>query len=223
MENIPEYFLVPKDEVTKELAKEFYEWIPHDKTEADATMVLLDEYLTTEKIVLDLGCGVGLESRYFAERGTQVVGVDISHKNIIQAKVNNHEYHKTASFIVDDITTMTLDRQFNIVLLHDVLEHVFEAEQEITLLNAIRHTSKNGIIFIKCPTEEYKEKFCRSDVLSGHHVNPACFQILDEMVSLDMVKRVFKENDVELLFLGYRGFIVDTPVWFIVIGRKVVE
>jgi len=223
LENIPEYFLVPKDEVTKELAKEFYEWLPHEKTEADATMVLLDEYLTTEKVVLDLGCGIGLESRYFAERGMHVVGVDISHKNVIQAKLNNDKYRKIASFVVDDIITMTLDRQYNIVLLHDVLEHVFESEQEATLLNAIKHTSKNGIIFIKCPTEEYKEKFTHVDILPGHHVNPACFQILDEVVSLDMVRRVFRENGVELLFLGYRGFIVDTPIWFILIGRKVVE
>ncbi len=223
MEVIPEYFLVPKDEVTKELMKEFFEWIPHDKTEADETMVLLDEYLTTEKIVLDLGCGIGLESRYFAERGTAVVGIDISHKNIIKAKLNNPDYRKISSFMVDDITTLNLDRQFNIVLLHDVLEHVFKHEQELTLLNAIKHTAKNGVIFIKCPTEEYKEKFCRSDILPGHHVNPACFQILDEMVSLDMIKRVLNENGVKLLFLGYRGFIADVPIWFIVIGRKVIE
>lgn len=223
MENIPEYFLVPKNEVTKELAKEFYEWIPHEKTEADATMVLLDEYLTTEKVVLDLGCGIGLESRYFAERGTSVVGVDISHKNIITAKINNDKYREITLFIVDDITTLSLGRKFNIVVLHDVLEHVFENEQEKTLLNAIKHTAKNGIIFVKCPTEEYKETVCRTDILSGHHVNPACFQILDEVVSLDMVKRVFGRNGVELLFLGYRGFIMNTPIWFIVIGRKVVE
>jgi len=223
MENIPRRFLVPKSEVTKELAKEFYEWIPHGKTESDATMVLLDEYLTTEKIVLDLGCGIGLESRYFAERGTHVVGVDISPKNIAEARLINHEYREIASFIVDDITVMTLNRQYNIVLLHDVLEHVLKEEQEKTLLNAIKHTYKNGIIFIKCPTEEYKKRFCRSDILLGHYVNPSCFQILDEVVSLDMVKRIFKENGIELLFLGYRGFIEDTPVWFILIGRKVVE
>jgi len=223
LEKIPKYFLIPKNEVTKELVKEFNEWIPHEKTEADATMVLLDEYLTTEKVLLDLGCGIGLESRYFAEKGTHVVGVDISNKNIINAKLNNDKYRKITSFIVDDITTMTLDRKYNIVLLHDVLEHVFEEEQEKTLLNAIKHTCKNGVIFIKCPTEEYKTKFCRSDILPGHHINPDCFQILDEIVSLDMVKQVFRENGVELLFLGYRGFIADTPVWFIVIGRKVVE
>ena len=223
MEHIPEFFQVPKDKVTKSLAIEFYEWIPHDKTEADWAMVLLDEYLTTEKVVLDLGCGIGLESRYFAERGTEVVGVDISRKNIIQAKINNLEYREHTSFIVDDITTITLNRRFNIVLLHDVLEHVFKDEQEITLLNAIKHTAKNGIIFIKCPTEEHKEKYCSTETLSGHYVNPACFQILDEVVSLDWVKQTLKENGVELLFLGYRGFIGDDPVWFIIIGRKVVE
>ena len=118
---------------------------------------------------------------------------------------------------------MTRDRKYDIVILHDVLEHIFENEQEIALINAIKHTAKNGIIFIKCPTEEYKENFTRVDLLPGHHVNPACFQILDELVSLDMVKRVLRENGVELLFLGYRGFIVDTPIWFIIIGRKVVE
>jgi len=223
LENAPKHFLVPKDKVTKALVKEFYEWIPHEKTEADATMALLDEYLTTEKVVLDLGCGTGLESRYFAERGAHVVGVDISHKNVMQAKLNNDKYRKITSFIIDDITTMTRDRKYDIVLLHDVLEHVFEGEQETTLLNAIKHTNKNGIIFVKCPTEEYKEKFTRADILPGHHVNPDCFQILDEVVSLDMVKRVFKESGVELLFLGYRSFIGDTPIWFIVIGRKMVE
>jgi 2-polyprenyl-3-methyl-5-hydroxy-6-metoxy-1,4-benzoquinol methylase len=222
VENIPSRFQVSKSKVTKELAEEFFEWIPHNKSEADATMALLDEYLTTEKVVLDLGCGIGLESRYFAERGTHVVGVDISPKNIVQAKLNNDKYHRLTSFIVDDITTMTLNRKYNIVLLHNVLEHVFEHEQKQTLENAIRHTCTNGVIFIKCPTEEYKEKFSQSDLIPGQHVNPDCFQILDEVVSLDLIGEVFKRSGVKLLFLGYRGFIEDTPVHFIIIGRKVV-
>jgi len=222
MENIPKKFFVPKKDVTKELMIEFNDWMAHGKTTHDLSITLLDEHVTVEKTVLDLGCGIGRESEYFASKGIQVVGVDISKKNITEAWKNNVEYPDYATFIVDDISTMNLEKQFNIVILHDVLEHVFEDEQEKTLLNAINHTAKSGIIFIKCPTEEYRTAFCNQSILEGHYVNPGCFQILDEVVSLDMVKRVFKENNVELLFLGYRNFIGDVPAWFIIIGRRII-
>jgi 2-polyprenyl-3-methyl-5-hydroxy-6-metoxy-1,4-benzoquinol methylase len=199
MENIPRKFFIPKKDVTKELVVEFYDWVVHGKVTHDPSMALLDEYTTTEKVVLDLGCGVGRESEYFSSKGVQVVGIDISKKSINEAWKNNVEYPDYATFTVDDISSMDLKRLFNIVILHDVLEHVFEADQEKTLVNAINHTARSGVIFIKCPTEEYRIAFCSESILEGHHVNPGCFQILDEMVSLDMVKRVFKENGVELL------------------------
>lgn len=220
MENIPERFFIPKSEVTKDLVRDYYDWVLFTKKQPDPTMRILDDYLKPETTVLDLGCGCGMESLYFARKGHRVVGIDISPKIIEIAKQQTTEYSDLVSFIVDDIVTVKLEERFLLVLLHDVLEHVFEHEQKQTIENAISHLDKYGTLFIKCPTTEWKKRFCRTDLLEGHYVNPGWFQILDETVSIRMVKQIMEENGVKLDFFGLKNYHERIPQVFVMIGRK---
>ncbi|MCL2674682.1 MAG: class I SAM-dependent methyltransferase, partial [Defluviitaleaceae bacterium] len=46
------------------------------------TKKLLDEYITSESCVIELGCGTGYYSMYFADKCAQYTGVDLSPDNI---------------------------------------------------------------------------------------------------------------------------------------------
>jgi len=59
--------------------------------------------------VLDLGCGTGITTRYIAELGAKVIGVDLSPKLIEFAKVNS--VHENAEYRVGDITTVDIGKK----------------------------------------------------------------------------------------------------------------
>ena len=65
----------------------------HDETEAKAA---IDKLLTALQLppdsrILDLACGKGRHSRYLAEKGFEVTGLDISMASIVFAKQFEHE------------------------------------------------------------------------------------------------------------------------------------
>lgn len=72
--------------------------------------------------VLDVGCGLGRWTRVAAQHAASVVGIDLSRKDIEQARsltaASNVEY------VVGDVTSGLGDRRFSLALLIHVLEHI---------------------------------------------------------------------------------------------------
>jgi 2-polyprenyl-3-methyl-5-hydroxy-6-metoxy-1,4-benzoquinol methylase len=74
----------------------------------DEQMIFLESCLPRlgGKAVLDLGCGTGRMSRWFAERGARVVGIDFSEKSIAiaseQGAHGNPTYRVQSMFVLDD-------------------------------------------------------------------------------------------------------------------------
>ncbi|MCK9370397.1 class I SAM-dependent methyltransferase [Candidatus Dojkabacteria bacterium] len=62
---------------------------------------------------------------------------------------------KGVNFIVDDIFNTKIDRQFDYVLLGEVLEHLEEPDKAVH--QAMRLVKSNGYLVISVPYEEYKE------------------------------------------------------------------
>ncbi|MFX1476404.1 MAG: class I SAM-dependent methyltransferase, partial [Promethearchaeota archaeon] len=73
------------------------------------------------KRLLDAGCGEGYLSRYYAQRGVDVVGVDISEKMIAICKQKSKD--QSIEFLVGDICNLALfeDASFELVLCNLVL------------------------------------------------------------------------------------------------------
>jgi len=70
--------------------------------------------LTSEHDLLDLGCGPGLYTRRFAERGVQVTGVDYSQNSIDYAR--NHDHH--SQYVCQNYTELTLsDNSFDVIMM----------------------------------------------------------------------------------------------------------
>lgn len=76
------------------------------------------------KRLLDAGCGEGYLSQYYAQRGADVVGVDISEKMITMCKQKSKD--QSIDFFVGDICDLDLfeDSSFDIVLCNLVLLNV---------------------------------------------------------------------------------------------------
>lgn len=101
--------------------------------------------------VLDLGCGTGRNSNFFAGLGADVVGIDISKTAIGLAKERAVEEGLNVSYILDTIgkNLPFEDNVFDIILDVTSSNSLDEKEREIYIEEVNRVLKKDGIFFFK--------------------------------------------------------------------------
>lgn len=100
--------------------------------------------------ILEVGCGEGGNLLPFAKLGAKVVGVDLSEARIEQARNFFLETNQEGEFCNMDFLQMESPRSedlFDIVLVHDVIEHI-EPQFKKTFISRIKmFTKDDGIVF----------------------------------------------------------------------------
>ncbi len=119
--------------------------------------------------ILEIGCGEGGNLLPFAQRGNDVVGIDISSNRINEAISFFEEEHTAAKFICADILKFNDYRNhFDLIICHDVIEHIGNKKE---LLDKIGYLLKpSGILFISFPAWQMPfgghQQICHSRWLS---------------------------------------------------------
>jgi 2-polyprenyl-3-methyl-5-hydroxy-6-metoxy-1,4-benzoquinol methylase len=101
--------------------------------------------------MLDIGCGEGFAISYFSERGWDVLGLDFSDHAI---KQHNPKY--ADRFIAGDFRPLLKDlankgRQFGVLWLDNVLEHVIDPLELLQQCLAV--TQPGGLVMIDVPND----------------------------------------------------------------------
>jgi len=99
--------------------------------------------------LLDMGCGTGWTSVFFAKRGFDVVGQDLVPEAIEaarQLKVDNGL--ENLDFVVGDYEGLTFDAEFDIAVFFDSLHHAMR--EDLALASAYRALKPGGL----CITSE---------------------------------------------------------------------
>ena len=100
--------------------------------------------------VLEIGCGDGGNLLPFSEMGCNTVGVDIAQSRIRDAKAFFKEAHAEGEFIASDIFKLKeLEQNFDIIICHDILEHITEKEQFLSQLS--KYLKPQGVVFMSFP------------------------------------------------------------------------
>lgn len=103
----------------------------HDKAQKQAVLSLLPTpSATVRRSLLDVGCGTGHWSIFFAEQGFEVTGVDISPKMISLAQARNALHCRFA--VADAIKLPFPNKSFDAVSAMTVLEFVSDARRACT-------------------------------------------------------------------------------------------
>jgi SAM-dependent methyltransferase len=98
--------------------------------------------------VLDAGCGVGMYLRHFAQVSEFVVGVDIDPDKVAEAR----EYVPRVQVASAEALPFS-DGSFDVVLSHEVLEHVGDDRQ--ALQEAVRVLAPGGRLVLFVPNRLY--------------------------------------------------------------------
>jgi ubiquinone/menaquinone biosynthesis C-methylase UbiE len=116
--------------------------------------------------LLDVGCGTGWTTLFYAKSGHDAVGVDIAPDMIEQAqRLKEQEEVDNVRFVVFDYEEMPFDGHFDVAVFYDALHHA--VDENLALRSVYRALAPGGI----CVTSEPGE---------GHADNP---------VSLEAVRR----------------------------------
>lgn len=135
--------------------------------------------LEAGQYVLEIGCGDGGNLLPFAQMGCNVVGVDISESRIKDAIRFFHANQFQATFIASDIfMTEGLEHKFDLVICHDVLEHI--EDKTLFISNLKNYIKNDGIIFMSFPPWQMPfgghQQICASKAMSHLpfvHILPA--------------------------------------------------
>jgi len=151
---------------------------------------LINSFDPFEKNILDVGCGTGEFLLTCRNNNWNVVGVEPNKKaqNLTNSKLKNSD----AKFIFSDIYELS-NKQFDVITLWHVLEHVPNLEGYISTLKSL--LKPNGVLVIAVPNFNsydalhYKQFWAAFDV-PRHlwHFSKKSIQVLVERQKMNVVK-----------------------------------
>ncbi len=130
---------------------DYYDTIYQDKdykNECNFLEAILSKYFSKSvRTILDLGCGTGGHSLILAERGFNVMGIDLSQEMLEIGRKKANERELNIEFIQGDIRNMELDQKFDAVIsMFAVISYQITNEDLISTFKvALRHLRKNGL------------------------------------------------------------------------------
>ena len=125
----------------------------HDPT--TFSQFCLKTYLNSTSRILELGCGNGRDTFFFAEHGHNIIGIDLSEiaieNNIKRSKRLNLD--GLAKFIVNDfIGDLTEYGSFDAIYSRFSMHTITEADAELVIRNSFDILNQGGFFFIECRT-----------------------------------------------------------------------
>jgi len=97
--------------------------------------------------VLDICCGSGMISEYYAKSGGKVTGVDLSEEAIERTKARKKRYKFEAEFKVANAINLPFpDNSFDIVSVHDGLHHLKEPKKAVKEMVRV---ARKGVVIIE--------------------------------------------------------------------------
>ena len=108
----------------------------------------IEKLLPPKGLILDVGCGYGLTSIFFAQnKNRQIIGSEIDKKRIILAKKISSSI-PNLSFENSDLIGQSKSK-FDAILAIDLLHHLNPSQKKIFLTNSFSKLKNDGILIIK--------------------------------------------------------------------------
>lgn len=150
--------------------------------------------------VLDIGCGTGITSKYMAELGAMVTAVDISPKNF--AFASEHSVHKNVTYICQDVTTLDLEIEFDLIVIADCFEHIHPGRIGGFQKVISDHSNDRCQVYLNIPDGRF-QVFMKTN-------HPDKLQIIDESYHISDLLIYFDEIGFDAMSIVIYG--LDFPM-----------
>ena len=132
--------------VFKKYAK-YYDLLYSDKKyyeESSYVISLIKEYSENARDILDIGCGTGIHASLIAQKGHNVIGMDLSSDMI---EIANSKKYQNCEFIVGNILSFTHSNKYDVItsLFHVISYQTSNLELESALKNVSNHLMDKGV------------------------------------------------------------------------------
>ena len=120
----------------------------HVKHRLTGSYQFFTDRINSNNTVLDIGCGNGALAFSIAKTtNAKVVGIDINPKTIKKAR--SLHSHEKVKYITGDATQETIEDNFDVVVLSNVLEHI---EDRVSFLKDLITNTKASTFLIRVPS-----------------------------------------------------------------------
>ncbi len=175
-------------------------------------MGALNKLLPPHSSVLNVGCGPGIEAKFFIDHGHTIFGFDISEEMIALAQ----EKVPSATFKVMDLKDVgTIEDQFDAVCMRAVLLHVPKAEASACVQSIASKIKTGGYFFIA--VKEKGEDGPDEEIKSEDRYGYVCERFFS-YYTIEELKKYFKDSNVEVVFEKVSP--TGKTNWIQIIGRK---
>jgi len=112
-------------------------------------------FLPTQAEVLDIGCGGGQDSKFLADNGCSVLGIDVSKEMIKLAK----KFAPKMNFKIADIMKMSSSNKYDGIWCCRVFHHISMNEQDKFLDKIKSLLKKDGVLFLTSVVSDKKSDY----------------------------------------------------------------
>jgi ubiquinone/menaquinone biosynthesis C-methylase UbiE len=146
--NVPGWDIVSKKFSPEE--KEFYIEIDKFRIKYEPSVPpLLDSIAEKEKLSLEIGCGIGYDSRYMAKKGAKVISLDLSFNNAYLALKGMHLLGLLGRSICADAERLPFkDNIFDVVYSFGVLHHTPDTQSAINEIHRVLKPDGKSVVML---------------------------------------------------------------------------
>lgn len=147
--------------------------------------------ITPNLSILEIGCGEGGNLVPFSQRRCKVTGIDISDIRIEEAKRFFQEEELQGNFLCQDVFAANFKEKFDIVIIHDVIEHVLGKKRLLAI--ATNLLKSGGLIYVGFPPWQMPfgghQQICHGRIVSSlpfiHLLPEKAYRILLEQTGVN--------------------------------------
>jgi ubiquinone/menaquinone biosynthesis C-methylase UbiE len=153
------------------------------------------------KKILEVGCGSGAQTAYFAKKGAVVTAIDVSEGSINETKKRCLEHGiKNATILKMGVEEMPFSKKFDYVYINNVLMHVEDKDKAIQ--NMLKALKESGRLVMKESLKHWIFSFPYRVVSTYRETKPQ-YMDYNLIKSLNFKHREFYLFSTFFLFLFY--------------------
>ena len=141
---------------------EVYDWFMDDidyDSWVDYIERIWSSYNKTPKLIADLGCGTGNVTERLANKGYDMIGIDISEDMLAEAREKSYENENQIIYLLQDMREFELYGTVDIIIsLFDSLNYITEEEDLLKVFKLVNNYLEPKGLFIFDLNTKYKFK-----------------------------------------------------------------